>query len=259
MEEIQEIAHSITNIDEEQTPPSNIPEMAPKLAKPEEKQVVSPVDPVMWEKEQDPLHSKSTPKSSCRPLFSDILSYFEKSFLFEGASLLSKFLAEPICFKCIVIDKVYKENQTDDFTLIINKEEAYVTITKLLYGFRCMLAHSNGSKTFRSTLKKFPTEAEFMKLMHEDSSSHAIKQFYELYKEANKANKGEISSCYPWFCEVVNLYRFIVVMVHRLHNVVVRVFQTEYDVKFWDELEDLEYKYKWCKLPKHKGLANRTL
>ncbi len=177
----------------------------------------------------------------------DISDCFDRLFLCGEGSLMNYSLVnseDPILFDCIVSSDKYEGEKCP---LIINSKEALVAITKLLYGFRCVLSHSHSSPTFESggALYNFPKEeAEFLKLMP-DKSKKAAKQFYEMYRSAKKENENEKKKqskipCFPWYCEIVNLYRFICVMVHRLKIVVVEVIKEKYKFDVC-KVEECEY------------------
>ncbi len=179
----------------------------------------------------------------CKPLFRslgcndhtpDISTYFQNLFDCNVSLAESLLKSGPIRFDCII----YESRKKEKFPLI-TEAAALKTLARLLYGVRCMLAHTNHSKTFGKTgaLYDFPKKERFKELMG-DSNPEAVDQFYNLYSRAEavkvKQAKGvRDGSIHPqiFHSDIVNLQRFIIVVAHRFHNTVAELVKNRYKLE----------------------------
>ncbi len=108
---------------------------------------------------------------------------------------------------------------------------ALETVTRLLYGVRCMLAHSKYEKTFlqpHGALSDFPDQSMFLNQV-DGSDPMAAEQFYTFYTRAEAVyEKSPELVLQIYYCDIVNLQRLILQMASRLHNTVVKLIEKHY-------------------------------
>ena len=166
----------------------------------------------------------------CTPVFhgeKGITKYLERLFLNEVN--LAEELLEPgtIKLNCI-INKPGVKLDSEPF-LNIDNPKALETVTRLLYGVRCVLAHSKYAKTFlHGALSDFPDQSVFLKQMV-GSDPLAAEQFYTFYTRAESVYKKSPEVILQiYYCDILNLQRFILQMASRLHNTVVKLIEDHY-------------------------------
>ncbi len=110
----------------------------------------------------------------------DISTYFQN--LFDcNVSLAESLLESSNSFRLHYLSfrKIEKDGK---FPLIITEAAALKTLVRLLYGVRCMLAHTNHSKTFGKTgaLYDFPKVERFKELMGESNPEACSRSVLQL-------------------------------------------------------------------------------
>ncbi len=186
-----------------------------------------------------------------------ISKYFAALFPDTRTDDLAKKLlnSTPIKVKCMIKGEQLSESPF----LNIGNPSALKTITQLLHGVRCILAHSKCGRTFSTgVLSEFPSKESFLEQMAGSNPTAADKstaeQFYSLYERADAVNNNttQPNRLNIYYCDVLNLQHFILKLSSRLHNTVVRLIKDHYTVRVWDLVADLPPS-------KRKPSAPRTL
>lgn len=203
------------------------------------------LDPDAWKMILNDYAKKAC--KGCTPVFhgnNSITKYFKQLFLpyadaDRGIDLAKEMLSQwnpnhPIQVGCIINTG---EKLTKEPILDIDNQEALMTLTRLIYGVRCVLVHPKSEKTFvHGALEKFPDHSLFSQQMGR-SEKLAVNQFYTFFQRAEAAQKaGDTSHLQIFYCDIVNLQRYILAIAARLHNTVVKLVEDEYGIKVWDLL-----------------------
>ena len=182
-------------------------------------------------------HAKKACKG-CTPVFhgdKGITKYLERLFLVKVDLAEELLKLGPIKLSCI-INKPSVKIESEPF-LNVNNPTALETVTRLLYGVRCVLAHSKYEKTFLyGALSDFPDQSVFLKQM-DGSDPLAAEQVYTFYTRAEAVyEKSPEFIIQIYYCDIVNLQRFILQMASRLHNTVVKLIEDHYGLQVWNML-----------------------
>ena len=123
--------------------------------------------------------------------------------------------------------------------LDMDNAESLETIAKLMYGVRCVLVHPKNDKTFNiGALSDFPDESTFSKQMGR-SDPRATRQFYTFFTRAEAVYRksAESNRLQIYYCDIVNLQRYILLVAARFHNTVVKLVENHYQLRVWQSVQ----------------------
>ncbi len=193
------------------------------------------LEPDKWKKVLEDYAKKVCKECHVTPVFhgnKGITNCLKKLFMID-VKLAKKMLeSRPIKFQCII------NGPPSPSDLTLGNADALENVTRLLYGVRCVLAHSKHERTFDSdALSHFPDQSVFLEQM--GGSNPASNQFYSFYTRAEAVYKKELDCLQIYYCDIVNLQRFIMQMVIRLHNTVVTLIKDHYGLPVWKMVPDI--------------------
>ena len=199
---------------------------------------------VEQDKWKDILQSYATAAfKGCSPVFhgdKGIAQTFKQLFLID-VKLTEEMLSQwkplhPMKLACIINGpKPDREPILD-----LDNAESLETIAKLIYGVRCVLVHPKNDKTFNyGALSGFPDESNFSKQMGR-SDPRATRQFYTFFTRAEAVYKktAEPNRLQIYYCDIVNLQRYILLVAARFHNTVVKLVEKHYQLHVWQMVQE---------------------
>lgn len=194
------------------------------------------------ESELDRVHKspKSKPLSAVKLSCDEMAEKILQSKVWPGPkSDKSKII--PICMDCIVNQRISAGGDASRYKLKIDTPEALITITRLIYGVRCVLVHSKHDQTFDQSggaLYEFPDKEAFFALLG-GSNENAKKQLYSLYERVSSmhANKSRKDGDEILHCDVVNIQRLVCLLASRFHNTIVELIEEHYGLHIWNEVD----------------------